>query len=199
MTDELGARRRKLPVVDHGSRDRPNHLKRDGSCDRQWRCLDRGFPLGTAIIAPPPPHSKSRGNRGADASGGDFKRFPFATPEALRDSGLDFAALAHVRENITVRALLWALSLSGWGPKSKSTKCDADHIRHGALLICHGSRDAFLWKKESCYDLEFRPHERSALRNSRHAACDVVDLRSRVRREPRRSGMPAAITRPGRY
>src|SRR5262249_58509035 len=105
--------------------------------------------------------------------------------------------LAHVKGNITVRALLWALSLSGWGPKS--TKCDADHIRHGALLICPGSRDAFLWKKESCYDLEFRPHERSALHNFRHAASDVVDLHSRVRRESRRSAIPAAITRPGRY
>ena len=40
------------------------------------------------------------------ASGGDLKRFPFATPEALGDSGLNFAALAHVKENITVRALL---------------------------------------------------------------------------------------------
>ena len=126
---------------------------------------------------------KSRQSGARMRAGGDFKRFPFATPEALGDSGLDFAALAHVKENITVRALLWALSLSGWGPKS--TKCDADHIRRGALLICPGSRDVFLWKKESCYDLEFRPHRRPALRNSRHAACDVVDIRSGLRREPR--------------
>ena len=46
-------------------------------------------------------------------------------------------------------------------------------------------RDASLWKKERGYDLEFRQHERPALRNSRHALCDVVDIRSGVRREPR--------------
>jgi len=49
---------------------------------------------------------KSRAIRGADASGGDLKRFPFAIPKALGDSGLDFAALDHTKENITVRALL---------------------------------------------------------------------------------------------
>ena len=45
-------------------------------------------------------------------------------------------------------------------------------------------RDASLWKKERGYDLEFRQHERPAL-NSRHALCDVVNIRSGVRREPR--------------
>jgi len=39
------------------------------------------------------------------------------------------------------------------------------------------------------YDLEFRPRERPALRHSRHALCDVVDLRSGVSaRAARRSG-----------
>ena len=33
--------------------------------------------------------------------------------------------------------------------------------------------------------MEFRQHERPALRNSRHALCDVVDIHSGVRREPR--------------
>jgi hypothetical protein len=42
-----------------------------------------------------------------------------------------------------------------------------------------------LWNKETGYDLEFRQHERPALRNSRHALCDVVDIHSGVRREPR--------------
>ena len=46
-------------------------------------------------------------------------------------------------------------------------------------------RDASLWKKERGYDLEFRQHERPALRNSRHALCDVVYIHSGVRREPR--------------
>jgi hypothetical protein len=53
-------------------------------------------------------------------AGGDFKRFPFATPEALGDSGLDFAALAHVKENITVRALLWAPSPQDGAPKTQN-------------------------------------------------------------------------------
>ena len=80
----------------------------------------------------------------------------------------------------------------------KSAKCDADHLRRGVFLICPGSRDASFGEGE-CYDLEFRPHERSALRNSRYAACDGVDLRPRVRREPRRSGMPAGDNEAGRY
>jgi len=63
--------------------------------------------------------------------------------------------------------------------------CDADHIRRAAFLICPGQRDASLWKKERVYESEFRQHERSALHNSRRALCDVVDIRSSVRREPR--------------
>jgi len=103
------------------------------------------------------------------------------------------------KERITVEGTYYR---SGTAPSPfrlpKSAKCDADHIRRGVSLIYPGSRDASFAEGE-CYDLEFRPHERSALRNSRHAAGDGVDLRSGVRREPRRSGMPAAITRPGRY
>src|SRR6516162_5532948 len=56
-------------------------------------------------------------------------------------------------------------------------------------------RDASLWKKERGYDLEFRQHERPAVRNSRHALCDVVDIRSGVRREPR--GDQAGLQRRG--
>src|SRR6516164_2109217 len=63
---------------------------------------------------------KSRQSGARMRAGGDFKRFPFATPEALGDSGLDFAALAHVKENITVRALLWAPSPQDGAPKTQN-------------------------------------------------------------------------------
>ena len=47
------------------------------------------------------------------------------------------------------------------------------------------TRSIPLEEGERGYDLEFRQHGRPALRNYRHALCNVVDIHSGVRREPR--------------
>src|SRR5262249_11908031 len=89
------------------------------------------------------------------------------------------------------------LSPSGWGPKGQSVT----QITYDAALCAYVSDDEMHpWNKERRYDLDYRPHGRPALRHFRHAACDVVDVHSGVRREPRADqGTPAAITRPARY
>jgi hypothetical protein len=63
-------------------------------------------------------------------------------------------------------------------------KCDADHVRRAAFLIFSDHEMHVFGRRRKGYDSEFRRHKRPALRNSRHALCDVVDIRSGVRREP---------------
>src|SRR5262245_11168194 len=113
--------------------------------------------------------------------------------QALRLCGASSAA----KENITISGATpspFALRIGPQKPKNVM------QITYAAALSSYvPDHEMHPSAKERDYHLEFRPHERAALRNSRHAACDGVDLRSRVRREPRRSGMPAAKTRPGRY
>jgi glutathione S-transferase-like protein len=62
------------------------------------------------------------------------------------------------------------------------------------LMLAYGLGGWTLYTFAHRYDLDFRQHERPALRNPRHPACDVVDLRSGVR--PRADqGTPAATMR----
>src|SRR6516165_7597249 len=51
-----------------------------------------------------------------------------------------------------------------------------------APFIYRELRDTSAWKKETRYDLDFGRRGRPVLHNSRYAACDVVDIRSGVRR-----------------
>ena len=51
-----------------------------------------------------------------------------------------------------------------------------------APFIYQELRDTSAWKKETRYDLDFGRRGRPVLHNSRYAACDVVDIRSGVRR-----------------